>query len=85
MPPGSEKESTTQKDLKDMVGKRLKDNPGFAKILGPSRRCWNLDYPHQFHMDVLPSIANVEQLPDGILPNSFVAEKQSKRIRQLVP
>jgi hypothetical protein len=61
------KESTTQKDLKDMVGKRLKENPEFAKILRPSRRCWNLDYRRQFHMDVLPSIANVEQLPDGIL------------------
>jgi hypothetical protein len=61
------KESTTQKDLKDLVGNRLKANPEFAKILTPSRRCWNLDYPRQFHMDVLPSIANPEQLPDGIL------------------
>lgn len=61
------KESTTQKDLKDMVGKRLKESPVFSKILRPSRRCWNLDFPRQFHMDVLPAIANRERLPDGIL------------------
>ncbi len=61
------KESVTQKDLKEMVGKRLKERKDLAAILTPSRRCWNLNYPKQFHMDVLPSIPNVEQLPDGIL------------------
>jgi hypothetical protein len=61
------KESTTQKELKDMVGRRLKANTGFAKVLTPSRRCWNLTFPKQFHMDVLPAIANVEQPPSGIL------------------
>lgn len=61
------KGSTTQQNLKDMVGKRLRENPELAKILSPSRRCWNLSYPKQFHMDVLPSIPNEEQSPDGIL------------------
>ena len=61
------KESVTQKDLKEMVGKRLKEREDLAAILTPSRRCWNLNYLKQFHMDVLPSIPNVEQLPDGIL------------------
>jgi len=61
------KESTTQKDLKDMVGKRLKQNTEYAKLLSPSRRCWNLTFPKQFHMDVLPAIPNTEQQPDGIL------------------
>ncbi|MCC6862776.1 MAG: nucleotidyltransferase [Bryobacterales bacterium] len=60
-------EATTQKDLKDMVGKRLRENAELAKIISPSRRCWNLDYPKQFHMDVLPAIPNAERLPDGIL------------------
>jgi hypothetical protein len=50
-----------------MVGRRLKQNPDFAKILSPSRRCWNLSFPKQFHMDILPTIPNVEQPPDGIL------------------
>lgn len=61
------KDATTQQALKDMVGKRLQDHPDLKQILTPSRRCWNLDYPKQFHMDVLPAIPNAEQLPDGIL------------------
>lgn len=61
------KEATSQRILKHIVGKRLQANPDLAAILSPSRRCWNLDFPKQFHMDVLPSIANQEQLPDGIL------------------
>lgn len=66
------KESITQKDLKDKVGARLKTRPDLAKILGSSRRCWLLDYPSEpgmpaFHMDVLPSIPNLERGPTGIL------------------
>jgi hypothetical protein len=66
------KESITQKALKDKVGARLKSRPDLAKILGASRRCWLLDYPSEpgmpaFHMDVLPSIPNVERAPTGIL------------------
>jgi hypothetical protein len=61
------KDSTTQKDLKAIVGKRLQEHPDLAPILTSSRRCWNLSYPKQFHMDVLPAIPNAEQLPGGIL------------------
>ena len=39
------KEQTTQKRLKELVGDRLKLREDLAKILGPSRRCWTLDYP----------------------------------------
>lgn len=66
------KEQTTQKNLKELVGDRLKLREDLARILGPSRRCWTLDYPaeHQmprFHMDVLPTIPNLERMPTGIL------------------
>ena len=61
------KESVSQKELKDMVGKRLKEHADLAEIVTSSRRCWNLSYPKQFHMDVLPAIPNAEQPPDGIL------------------
>ena len=61
------KTSISQKDLKEMVGKRLKQHKEFASVLSPSRRCWNLNFPKQFHMDVLPAIPNAERLPDGIL------------------
>jgi Adenylyl/Guanylyl and SMODS C-terminal sensor domain/Second Messenger Oligonucleotide or Dinucleotide Synthetase domain len=62
-----QKASITQVDLKDMIGDRLRENTDYARRLSPSRRCWNLDFPKQFHLDVLPSIPNVEQDPNGIL------------------
>jgi len=62
-----EKESTTQKELKDRVGERLKSNEEFEKIIKQSRRCWILDYPEPFHLDVLPVIPNVDRKPNGIL------------------
>lgn len=62
-----EKENITQKDLKDKVGDRFKDDDELKKKLEESRRCWRLNYPKQFHMDVLPAIPNAEQPPTGIL------------------
>lgn len=66
------KDSITQTELKSKIGKRLKVRDDLANILEESRRCWLLDYPSKeglpsFHMDVLPSIQNQEQLPTGIL------------------
>lgn len=66
------KERTTQKELKQLVGERLKLRNDLAKILTPSRRCWTLAYPvkesmPRFHMDVLPTIPNLEAPPTGIL------------------
>ncbi len=62
-----EKEKVTQEELKQMVGCRLKERNDIADILDESRRCWCLEYPLQFHMDVLPSIPNKERVPTGIL------------------
>ena len=64
---GLEKEKTTQADLKSLVGDRLKVRADLKAILTPSRRCWNLDYGENFHMDVLPCLQNLERKPDGIL------------------
>ena len=66
------KEQTTQKNLKQIVGDRLKKREDLSRILTPSRRCWVLDYPPEsqlprFHMDVLPAIPNRERSPTGIL------------------
>jgi hypothetical protein len=62
-----DKQNVTQKELKEKVGIRLKEHPELRKMLQESRRCWRLDYPHQFHMDVLPAIPNIERMPTGIL------------------
>lgn len=61
------KENTTQKELKQIVGNRLKKRQDIAEILEEYRRCWRLDYPKQFHMDVLPVIPNIERPPTGLL------------------
>ncbi|HCS77937.1 MAG TPA: hypothetical protein DIW05_09720 [Syntrophaceae bacterium] len=66
------KENISQKDLKEMVGMRLKKRKDLAEILKPSRRCWILEYPTgnhmpNFHMDILPAIPNIARQPTGIL------------------
>jgi len=60
------KDQITQTQLKNRIGNRLKKRPDLAKILTESRRCWTLDFPGQFHMDVLPAIPNPERPPTGI-------------------
>jgi hypothetical protein len=61
------KENTTQKELKQIVGNRLKKRQDIAEILEEYRRCWRLDYPKHFRMDVLPVIPNIERPPTGLL------------------
>ncbi len=59
---GLRKERTTQKQLKDMVGDRLKANERYKKMLAEGSRCWTLQYADsaRFHMDILPAIPDHE-------------------------
>ena len=52
------KDRATQKQLKDMVGDRLKSNERYRKMLEEKNRCWRLQYADstRFHMDILPAI-----------------------------
>ncbi len=52
------KEQITQKQLRDSVGDRLKDNELYRKMLVEGNRCWTLQYSDsaRFHMDILPAI-----------------------------
>ncbi|RJQ65152.1 MAG: nucleotidyltransferase [Desulfobacteraceae bacterium] len=52
------KDRVTQKQLKDMVGDRLKSNERYRKMLEEGNRCWRLQYADsaRFHMDILPAI-----------------------------
>ncbi|MFI7691623.1 cyclic GMP-AMP synthase DncV-like nucleotidyltransferase [Nonomuraea sp. NPDC049655] len=71
------KESTTQAKLKELIGDELfafmqwKKQQGAAdgpKGIDERRRCWTLDYSGEgFHLDVLPTIPDVERPPTGIL------------------
>ncbi len=52
------KDRVTQKELKEMVGDRLKSNERYRKMLEEKSRCWRLQYADSvhFHMDILPAI-----------------------------
>lgn len=52
------KDRVTQKELKEMVGDRLKSNERYRKMLEEKNRCWRLQYVDSvhFHMDILPAI-----------------------------
>lgn len=52
------KDGVTQKQLKNMVGDRLKSNDRYRKMLEEGNRCWTLQYADSahFHMDILPAI-----------------------------
>jgi len=56
------KENVSQKQLKDMVGDRLKENERYRKMLKEGKRCWTLQYADsaRFHMDILPAIPDEE-------------------------
>jgi hypothetical protein len=69
-----QKASTTQGKLKEEVGQALaeylqanKNVPGAPYSCTPSRRCWTLHYPVEFHMDVLPAIPDPDAASTGIL------------------
>lgn len=62
-----QKEQTTQDELKQLIGDRLKSREDLTKRLEESRRCWRLEYPTHFHMDVLPCLPNPPRLPNGLL------------------
>jgi hypothetical protein len=55
------KDDLTQRNLKDMIGDRLKAHGTYAHMLDPKeggRRCWTLKYADEskFHLDILPAI-----------------------------
>jgi hypothetical protein len=61
------KKETTQKDLKEKVGDRLRAGPHLYEALEACRRCWTLSYSTKFHLDVLPAIPDEEGGPAHIL------------------
>jgi cyclic GMP-AMP synthase DncV-like protein/ribonuclease P/MRP subunit Pop3-like protein len=71
------KDNITQAELKQRAGdllhaymrwKKRHDHTDGPKTCEARRRCWTLAYPdHGFHLDVLPTIPDVEHPPTGIL------------------
>lgn len=59
------KSEITQKELKNMVGDRLKENDTYRRMLDEEgRRCWTLIYANgaKFHLDILPAIPNEDYM-----------------------
>lgn len=57
----------TQRTLKEMVGRRLKESAVYERLLDPKegkRRCWTLRYADgsRFHLDILPAVPDDDQL-----------------------
>ena len=61
------KEQTSQAELKDRIGARLKLHPTFRRILDEGSRCWTLNPADAFHLDILPAIPDADGLPESIL------------------
>lgn len=51
-------ESTDPSQLKQAIGRRLKENGHYAAILEEKPRCWRVNYANEFHLDITPSIPN---------------------------
>jgi Adenylyl/Guanylyl and SMODS C-terminal sensor domain/Second Messenger Oligonucleotide or Dinucleotide Synthetase domain len=62
-----EKESVTQKELKAIVGARLRANSDLRGRLTERRRCWTLSYRGKFHLDILPTIPDPDHPGTGVL------------------
>lgn len=61
------KESVTQKELKQRIGDRLKQNDFYRRILTEGRRCWTLNFDGRLYLDILPAIPDEEGRKDSIL------------------
>lgn len=69
------------KDIKNIVGDRLKENETYLKKIvseGEGKRCWKMQY-NEFHMDILPCVPKTYYLePD--LTNIRLTHKVSSSI-----
>jgi len=45
----------SQRDVKDLVGRRLKEHATYRRMLKEKNRCWQIVYAGEFHLDVLPA------------------------------
>ena len=71
------KDQITQKELKDLVGDRLKSSELYKHMLDEEgKRCWTIKYAEstQFHMDILPAIPDESYsspLQKKVIPVNF--------------
>lgn len=54
-------------ELKRLIGDRLRENARYAVMLEEKKRCWRLNYEREFHLDISPTILNLECTKGGEL------------------
>ena len=61
--------------IKKLIGDRLKESPAYREILEEKKRCWRLNFPGDFHIDVAGTIPNAECVNDGeLVPDKALKE-----------
>lgn len=50
--------NTPSRQLKKLIGDRLRFNGKYEGILEEKPRCWRINYANEFHLDITPSIKN---------------------------
>lgn len=62
-----DRETVTKAQLKQLAGDRLKAHNEYRKLLAEGKRCWTLNFPGKFHMDILPAIPDPDRPGDYLL------------------
>ncbi len=52
--------SATPKEINKLVGDRLRENRTYENMLEQLKRGWRIKYANQFHLDITPSIKNLQ-------------------------
>lgn len=61
--------------IKKLIGNRLKEHPEYRKILEEKKRCWRLNFPGDFHIDVAGTIPNPKCVNEGeLVPDKALKE-----------
>lgn len=66
---------TDPTDLKKKIGDRLKEHPDYKHILEEKKRCWRLNFPGDFHIDIAVTIPNPKCVNNGeLVPDKKLKE-----------
>lgn len=61
--------------IKELIGKRLAENPAYAGILEEKKRCWRINFPGDFHIDIACTVPNPQCDNNGeLIPDKALEE-----------
>lgn len=63
------------RDIKALIGTRLKEHATYKGMLEEKQRCWRINYANEFHLDITPSIGNPSCYQGGeLVPDKALAQ-----------